>query len=52
MFEYNHQKSHTGLNRREVIRLGVAAAALPLLGDIAALCQAPADARVSVEWRK
>ena len=40
MFEYNHQKSHTGLNRREMIRLGAAAAALPLLGDIAAVSQA------------
>ncbi len=51
MFEYNHRKSHTGLNRREVIRLGAAAAALPLLGDVAALCQLPAAASTPVEWR-
>ena len=44
MFEHNRQKSETGLNRREVIQLGAAIAALPLLRDIAALSQGPADA--------
>jgi glucose dehydrogenase len=51
MFEYNHRKSHTGLNRREVIRLSAAAAALPLLGDVAALGRLTAAASTPVEWR-
>ena len=51
MFEYSYRKSHTGLNRRELIRLGAAAAALPLLGDVAALCQWPAAVSTTGEWR-
>jgi hypothetical protein len=39
MFEDNKQKTHRGLNPRDVIRLGATAAVLPLLGDIAAFCQ-------------
>ena len=50
MSEKNHQKSHAGLNRRELIRLGAAAAALPLLRDAAAFCQVSAAAHASVEW--
>ncbi|WP_353065968.1 pyrroloquinoline quinone-dependent dehydrogenase [Tunturibacter psychrotolerans] len=52
MFEHNDQKSRQGLTRREVIRLGAVAAAMPMLGDIAALCQVPAAARASGEWRQ
>jgi glucose dehydrogenase len=52
MFEQNNKESDTGFTRREVIRFGAAAAAMPLLGDIAGLCQVPAPARASVEWRQ
>jgi len=40
------------LNRREVLRLGAATAAIPLLGDLATLAQTPAAARASAEWRQ
>src|SRR5580704_17438716 len=40
------------LNRREVLRLGAATAAIPLVGDLATLAQTPAAARASVEWRQ
>jgi quinoprotein glucose dehydrogenase len=40
------------LNRREVLRLGAATAAIPLAGDLATLAQTPAAARASVEWRQ
>lgn len=52
MFEHRNQTAHTGLNRRDVIRLGAAAAALPLLADFAAFCQVPISARASMEWRQ
>jgi 3D (Asp-Asp-Asp) domain-containing protein len=41
-------KSHKGINRRNVIRLGAAATAMTLLENIAALCQVPAQAAYSI----
>ena len=46
-----NRESHQGFTRRDVIRLGAAAAAMLLLGDVAALFQTPASALASVEWR-
>ena len=50
--EVNVRIAHTGLNRRDVIRLGAAAAAMPLLEDVAAFYEVPPSARASVEWRQ
>ena len=50
MFESNDQKSYAVLNRRELIRIGAAAAAMPLLRDAAVFCQVSAAAHASVEW--
>jgi len=52
MIENMQNKSPQSLTRRELIRLGTAAATMPMLGDIAALCQVPASSRASMEWRQ
>jgi glucose dehydrogenase len=46
------QQSRPRLNRREVLKLGAAAAAIPLLGDLAALAQMPSAAEPTAEWRR
>jgi len=51
MFEDNDQASKKSLSRRDVIRLGGASAALPLLGNVAALCQVSASGQAA-EWRQ
>ena len=45
-------QSRSRLNRREVLKLGAATAAIPLFGDLAALAQVPAAARAAAEWRQ
>src|ERR1700693_3167308 len=45
-------RSRSRLNRREVLKLGAATAAIPLLGDLAALAQIPAAARATARWRQ
>lgn len=45
-------QSRSRLNRREALKLGAATAAIPLLGDLAALAQTPVAARASAEWRQ
>jgi glucose dehydrogenase len=52
MLDQDRNKAHQGLNRRDVLRLGAAAAAMPLLDEVAAFCQVPASARTSAEWRQ
>ena len=52
MVERNSQMSHPDLPGVDVIRLGAAAAAMPLLGDLGALCQVRSSAQASGEWRQ
>jgi quinoprotein glucose dehydrogenase len=51
MLEDNDQASKKSLSRRDMIRLGGASAALPLLGNVAALCQVSASGQAA-EWRQ
>jgi hypothetical protein len=45
-------QSQSRLNRREVLKLGAATAAIPLLGGLVAPAQIPAAARTTAEWRQ